>query len=165
MDKLVIDRPSPRARLPRRQRQGLRRPRQLRSGRPRAADLPRNRVRQGGKDPRHGNDLRHDRQDRRGSARNCSGCWACRSRSELRGGRTENVAKTSMKIKQAESAEVLHPRLHALPPVRPPPLGACASTASAVSASESWPTRARSPVSARPVGKPGKERKEVPSWL
>ena len=28
--------------------------------------FPRNRVRQGGKDPRHGNDLRNDRPDRRG---------------------------------------------------------------------------------------------------
>ena len=44
-DKLINIAAAPRARLPRRERQGLRRPRQLLSGRPRAADLPRNRVR------------------------------------------------------------------------------------------------------------------------
>ena len=45
--------------------EGVRRPRQLQPGRARAADLPGDRLRQGGPDPRHADQHRHDGQERR----------------------------------------------------------------------------------------------------
>ena len=59
-------RPAPRARLPRHQRQGLRRARQFRDGSQGADRVPGDQLRQGGRGPRHGHRVRHDGEDRRG---------------------------------------------------------------------------------------------------
>ena len=79
------------------------------------------------------------------------------------------MAKTSMKLKQARtpkfSTRAYNRKTKAAAVCAAVPTLSCASTACAVSASVSWPTRARFRACARPAGNRGEKRKEVPTWL
>ncbi|CAA9477822.1 MAG: LSU ribosomal protein L5p (L11e), partial [uncultured Solirubrobacteraceae bacterium] len=68
-----VGRHPPYPRLPRPQADVVRRPRQLRHGRARADDLPRDRLRRDRRRPRHGHHHRHDRPHRRRGLRAARG--------------------------------------------------------------------------------------------
>ena len=79
LERLTIAGPAPHPRLPGRARAIVRRARQLQPRVPRAARVPRDRLRQDRPSARAGDQHRDHRADRRGSRSACSSCWACRS--------------------------------------------------------------------------------------
>ena len=79
LDRLIIDRAAPRARLPRRLAEGLRRPRQLHARPEGPADVPGDRLHEGRQGAGHEHVGLHDRQDRRRRPGAAAADRACRS--------------------------------------------------------------------------------------
>ncbi len=126
----------------------LRRPRQLCPGYQGAAHLPEIEYDKIEQDPRHGYRHLHHRPDRRRSTRAADP--GRRSLRTLIRRRTKWL-KTSMILKQQAPAKFsTRNTTAARSAAAPTPI--CVTTACAVSASASWPTRARSPASARLPG-------------
>ncbi len=74
------------------------------------------------------------------------------------------MAKTSMKLKQARTPK-FSTRAYTRCRLCGRPHSVLRKYGVAVSASVSWPTRARFRACARPAGNRGEKRKEVPTWL